>query len=520
MTTDLKPTSEQCESIEAFSTGETLRINAYAGTGKTSTLSMLAKSTGKRGTYLAFNRSIADDAQKKFPSSVACSTQHSLAYRSWKGVYSSEKLTGSLSGGFLANKLHLCSYDVWPDMAIFPRGVGFLALSAIRRWCSSGRPELQSYDVPLDGVLATLSDGDKDGLRNHVISVSRKAWEQMIDKSSPIPLGHDGYLKLWAMGKPKIPGDFILLDEAQDSSGVILELMKHQSSQLIAVGDAHQQIYEWRGAVNAMKALPGSSESRLTTSFRFGTAIAGHATRILALLGETVPLRGNPEKASAIGECDDVTAILCRTNARLIEEVIGSVDRGQNPYVIGGVRELLDMIGAAEKLMDGKTVDYPLDFFGFKNWEEVRVHAEKTEGKDIRRIVRTIDEHGPAQLRSVLESLPRDEQMADVIYSTGHKAKGREWPEVRLCDDFLMGITTQEEQDAKRDAAEAKGEAYEAPDYAAELRLFYVASTRAMGTLEVPVVLMDKIRGMEIEPDPIPLPSPPVSHAGKHTRDE
>jgi L-asparaginase II len=38
---------------------------------------------------------------------------------------------------------------------------------------------------------------------------------------------------------------------------------------VIYVGDAHQQIYAWRGAVNAMQQLP-LPESRLTTSFRFG----------------------------------------------------------------------------------------------------------------------------------------------------------------------------------------------------------------------------------------------------------
>jgi L-asparaginase II len=42
---------------------------------------------------------------------------------------------------------------------------------------------------------------------------------------------------------------------------------------VIYVGDAHPAIYAWRGAVNAMQQLP-LHESRLTTSFRFGDAIA------------------------------------------------------------------------------------------------------------------------------------------------------------------------------------------------------------------------------------------------------
>ncbi|MGY3621811.1 hypothetical protein [Bradyrhizobium sp. USDA 10063] len=43
---------------------------------------------------------------------------------------------------------------------------------------------------------------------------------------------------------------------------------------MIYVGDKYRQIYEWRGAVNAMKKIETQGETYLTTSFRFGTAIA------------------------------------------------------------------------------------------------------------------------------------------------------------------------------------------------------------------------------------------------------
>jgi hypothetical protein len=39
----MKPTIEQQACIDAFSTGKRLRINAYAGTGKTSTLTLPPK---------------------------------------------------------------------------------------------------------------------------------------------------------------------------------------------------------------------------------------------------------------------------------------------------------------------------------------------------------------------------------------------------------------------------------------------------------------------------------------------
>jgi len=57
------PTPEQQAIGAAFGTGENLVIEAGAGAGKTSTLKMIAQQAGrKRGLYLAFNRSIVDDA--------------------------------------------------------------------------------------------------------------------------------------------------------------------------------------------------------------------------------------------------------------------------------------------------------------------------------------------------------------------------------------------------------------------------------------------------------------------------
>lgn len=41
-------------------------------------------------------------------------------------------------------------------------------------------------------------------------------------------------------------------------------------------------------------------ESRLTTSFRFGDAIADVANHLLGALDETVPLLGNPEMKSSV----------------------------------------------------------------------------------------------------------------------------------------------------------------------------------------------------------------------------
>ena len=74
------PTAEQQAAVEAFATGQNVVITAGAGTGKTSTLRLLADRAGRRGLYVAFNKAIAEEARRSFPSTVQARTAHSLAY--------------------------------------------------------------------------------------------------------------------------------------------------------------------------------------------------------------------------------------------------------------------------------------------------------------------------------------------------------------------------------------------------------------------------------------------------------
>ena len=80
----LKLTEEQCRIIDfvkQMKRGQKLKIEAKAGSGKTSTLVEVAKANpDKRFLYLAFNKAIVNDASQKFPANVVVKTTHSLAY--------------------------------------------------------------------------------------------------------------------------------------------------------------------------------------------------------------------------------------------------------------------------------------------------------------------------------------------------------------------------------------------------------------------------------------------------------
>lgn len=58
-------TDEQKQAISLARQGQTMKVSALAGTGKTSTLVGIAQATQGRGLYLAFNKGIATEAQQR-----------------------------------------------------------------------------------------------------------------------------------------------------------------------------------------------------------------------------------------------------------------------------------------------------------------------------------------------------------------------------------------------------------------------------------------------------------------------
>jgi hypothetical protein len=398
-------------------------------------------------------------------------------------VYRTEKMVARLSGGTLAHRLGFSTVSPANGVTISGRGYGYLIVQTIKAHMISARPELVLADVPVIEALKAVLPEQELAFRHRIFGDAVKVWRDMCDPASDMPLTHDGYLKLWCLRRPRIAGNYILLDEAQDTNEVVLDLVRHQHMQTIIVGDQFQALYGWRGAVNAMQNFTVRHHTKLTQSWRFGPEIAAMGSRVLSLLGESSPLRGDPHQAGRVGVVDDPDVILARTNAQCIMEVLSHLDAGRRPALVGGTGALLSFIDAAESLMNGTPVDHE-DLLGFQTWEQVREVAGKDEGKDLRMMVNVVDQHKPDVLRAALKALP-DETKADIVISTGHRAKGREWKRVRLCDDFLRGFRVTDP--VKGTAAVSK----------AELMLLYVACTRARSELEVPPQLLGKLRDLE-----------------------
>jgi superfamily I DNA/RNA helicase len=311
------PTDEQKAAIDLFAGGGGLRIDAYAGTGKTTTLRYLAQSAQRRGHYLAFNKKIATHAESLFPRSVRCSTYHSVAYGAIRARYgnNNEKMAGNANAILIGDVLGLPEYTQFSEkFALSKRSYGAVLKGAIRRYLYSEDEVPLARHFPRIGRLASLDRDQFAHVTSTAVSHLRQLWEEMQSLDSRMPLGHDGYVKLWFLSNPRLHADYVMLDEAQDSNPVLLKVLRQQSSQMVYVGDPYQQIYEWRGAVNAMEHVVTDHRTHLTQSFRFGNIIADEATKVISRLGATAALRGTPSITSHICPVHPRT-VLCRTNA-------------------------------------------------------------------------------------------------------------------------------------------------------------------------------------------------------------
>src|ERR1700675_1488430 len=79
-----------CQAARDLGVNSSLKIQAFAGTGKTTTLAAIAESLPQsKFLYLVFNRAAADEAEFRMPSNVSARTAHALAFRSVGYVYRS-----------------------------------------------------------------------------------------------------------------------------------------------------------------------------------------------------------------------------------------------------------------------------------------------------------------------------------------------------------------------------------------------------------------------------------------------
>jgi superfamily I DNA/RNA helicase len=470
-------TDEQAHAISAFKSGaKNLIVSAYAGTGKTSTLGLISESApGKKGAYLAFNKAIANAAGQKMPANVRASTFHALAYRSTRAYERwGSRLNNRLTPSIAASESGAGPIALGVGRVLTTSMVGNAIIETVRRFSSSDDERVGRHHVTLD--LEGVAEHEIEFLQESIVKYASRIWQKMLAPGT-MPVDHGVYIKAWASSAPRIPADFILFDEAQDADPIMRRIVNDQThAQRIWVGDPYQQIYEWRGAVNALATIQGDS-ARLTQSFRFGSEIADAATQFIhAINPGDKPLRGNPGRASTIGGIGTPDAIICRTNASVIKQILAF--SGIRPVSTTLGYELVRLADDANRLRDGLKATGPLALF--TDWNELSEHAESGAGSDLKTMVELVGKYTPETISGAIRAAINRPMDGAIVVSTVHKAKGLEWSSVLLDGSIAESLER---------ANDIHDEHYSKENADAENRIGYVAVTRAINRLSMPGVM-------------------------------
>lgn len=456
----MKLTPEQTAIV---ATKGNLKINAVAGSGKTSTLLAYAKAqpATARGLYLAFNKTVKNEAREKFTQAglpqVQVETAHSLAYaRIVRG--SRYQVRASAYRPYeLARLLEL---EKLPEaQALGPghaaRTFSFILAAHIAKvlaaFCNSAVPRVKdlrytaSVQEPKAHAFAQQHEALIERQSRHVL--------KLLDEGL-IEVTHDFYLKKFQLECPQLHFDYILFDEAQDASGSMLDwFLKQTRATKVMVGDTHQQIYAWRGAVNSLEKVDFPTLP-LSTSFRFGPDVARLAQAVLGFKspgGSAGPLQRVPLTGAGKSTDERTRAVIGRSNLGLLVKAISyisgphAVERiyfegNLRAYIYGAEGASLYDVLNIYKGENGRVRDPML--VTMANLGEVEDYATQTGDQELLLLIELVETYGDTLLGVMAELKRRqvedaERHTAQVFFSTVHRCKGLEYDLVELAPDFI-----------------------------------------------------------------------------------
>lgn len=463
---------------------ETIRnlvVRAGAGSGKTTLLIEIVKRLVGRTIFLAFNKAIQVELEKR---GVFAKTFHGLVYSAVTRFYSS--MTRATVD---ANKIRNMVRERYSDDDQRTYGTFVVKLVGLAK--NSGMGFLmddteQNWDELAAKHDLEIEDGKGDRrtalelASAMLISSNEAARQQGL-------LDFDDLLFLAVKEGLTLPTyDNVLVDEAQDTNAIqraILRKIMHPTSRLVAVGDPSQGIYGFRGAdsdaMDLIKSEFDAEELPLTVSYRCATSIVKYASQFGvieaapgAVDGEVRTLKRNDKHVDLM---EPTNLVICRLTKPLIELAYDLMMVRKPAYMMG--REIGEGLVNLIKKQQAKGVDQlmvKLDTSTSREIERAKAKGDdaKAERAEDRRdcimfLIGTIQENDrtiPGLIR-IIEDLFRNKADA-VILATVHKAKGLEADTVFwLNHDYVSKWARQPWQKQQ------------------EINLRYVAATRAKSEL-------------------------------------
>ena len=404
------PTRQQQDVIDAVLAGKNTKVQAMAGTGKTSTLEALSRrleASGKKAVYVAFNKTVQLEANERMPGNVESRTGHSLA-NTWakdampflgirmRNEDPTQPYTKDGKEGFKKKSPKTSSNDIARVLGIDGNSVEletsgqFMtkseAVLAVKRtvnsFALSDLDEVSAENLPSkftdDESEMKLSDAGQAA----VVDFAKAYWDDLSREDGVFRVTHDTYRKHWALSRPdltdgtggsKAGASVLYIDEAQDTPPVLAKVVADQNMQKVIVGDQNQAIYAFAENVDYLSEADADIELPLNKSWRFGPVVADAGNRFLQMLESPSRVVGGGGESKRVIGMEDADAVLVRTNAGMVDAVLEEADRSRRVSAPEGTRaNLKSLADTVQGLMLGAPVDNPHDdLVGYRDWEEV-----------------------------------------------------------------------------------------------------------------------------------------------------
>lgn len=481
------PTEEQAVFNNTVqNTNKSVFLNACAGSGKTTTITMGVKlvPVNKKIVVLAFNSKIAKKLNSLLPSRVEVKTMHSLGFKVLRDTVGYRKASGASL--YFAAK-NACS-DIDPSESYSTIKKVEKLIDIIKNSLIDNNEDLKK-EANKHGYIVSDDDCKRAFLGNKLtFDKKRISFNDMVY----LPV-----VKNWNV--PKY--DYIFIDEAQDLSKAQLSLVQkmiNKDSRVFFIGDNNQTIYGFAGAdtesfMNIPNMFQNIEKLDLSLTQRCSQGVVDYINakfphiKFNAVEGAE---NGSVNTQGSVKDIKDGSMVLARKNAPLVKlclelikdhkkasvkgkeiglEIINMIEK-HNATSIRHLKQLLeaDCNNLITKLckipkMTEKKAENNVIYKNLKDKVEV-----------IYTIIDNISSPSINKLKRTIKNIYRND-IEGILLSTVHKAKGLEANVVHII----------ESKDLYSNLSSKKYDKLKAWERTQEINVEYVAYSRAIKNLNI-----------------------------------
>jgi len=425
-------------------------VEAIAGGSKTTVLleSLNHIPEGKSWLFVAFNKRIAEELQRRAPSSFngECKTLHSLGLRTVFKAFPKIKVDNN-KARFVLDRVIGKDKKLWELKASVARTVGLA-----KSYLIDGA---EYIDYIMENNDIDTCEIDRAQYIKYVQTAMEKCREDtsLVDFADMIWFPY-----VYNLSPQKY--DRVFIDEAQDLSAAQISLALSackQGGRVMATGDKNQAIYSWAGAsLNSLENLKKKLQAKslpLSISYRCPKSVVKEAQQFVPHMESAPDAPDGIVKTITRKEMLKLAKpgcfILSRVNAPLVGLALGFIKKSI-PAIIQG-RDIGQNLIVLIKKSRKKNLDSFLTWLD--SWEKREVARLRKKRMDSESItdkaacLRALGQasHDLTEVKQKIKSLFEDtDEHGKIVLSSIHRAKGLERDVVFILKSTLRTFSQEE----------------------------------------------------------------------------